>query len=80
MRASYVLPVTASIHVGDARLQEEAFNLLRHSLELILRTEILTGKSPGGMASMFTFRRPDDTFVRVEPGPDGGIHAQVAII
>lgn len=80
MRASYILPVTASIHVDDARLQQEAFNLLRHSLELVLRTEILTGKSPAGFAGMFTHRRPDDTFVRIEPGPNGGIEAQVAIV
>ena len=80
MRASYILPVTASIHVGDARLQQEASDLLIHSVRLVLRKEILTGKSPGGMASMFTFRRPDDTFVRVEPGPDGGIEAQVVIV
>lgn len=80
MRASYILPVTASIHVDDARMKQEAFNPLRHSLELILRTEILTGKSPAGFAGMFTHRRPDDTFVRIEPGPNGGIEAQVAIL
>ena len=80
MRPAYILPVTASVHVNDARMHGAASNFLMHSLELVLRTEILTGKSPAGFAGMFTHRRPDDTFVRVEPGPNGGIEAQVAII
>lgn len=79
MRATYVLPVTACVHVGDKRLQQVASDLLLGSVKLVLRTDILTGEHPEGFAGMLTCRRPNDTFVRVEPGPNGDIEAQVVI-
>jgi hypothetical protein len=80
MRASYTFPVKCSLYAKDCRLHEEAAKILANSIKVVLGTQILTGQQPIGFAGMFTLRRPDDTFVRVGPGDNADIEAEVVIL
>ena len=79
MRASYVLPVTCSLHVHDRHLHQAAAMALADVIEHVVGTQILTGKRPDGYVGIHTFRRPNDTFLRVGPGEDDEMEAEMEI-
>lgn len=79
MRLSCTIPVTCFLRVHDRSLEQDAATILTEAIEFTLRNGLLNGPNPQGYASLHSFLTPNDTYIRVEPGEDGGIEASVAI-
>jgi hypothetical protein len=79
MRASTVIPVTASISIADTRLHSLGIEFFTEALKFGLDKVVLSKTDPQGMFEYLTVRRPDDTYVWVRLDLNGDVQADLVI-